>query len=320
MKLINKYGSKDIFKWRTTNVICLYVKIENNVLIHKRINNNCIERAECTLQMIKDTLNKYKINNVEIYINLMDIPINNPYFLQFSSTTNSNINTIPSFSFYGWKDVKLDDFFTIKNNMLNNIVTWDNKVNKIMWSGTTTCNFRKRMNELNKNKLYIYNLSDITNKYYELKDHTQYKYLLDIEGVGYSARFPYLALTGSCIILIENSDPDRDYKLYYDEHFIEDVHYLKIRYNKEDDISSINEKILDKINKNNCKKIGEDCKQIAINVFTKDNILLYMSNILNYYAKYYEKNDVEYNPDLISSFTYLTSSIKKRIINRFKCY
>ena len=98
---INKYSSQDIFNWKNTNVICLYIKIENNILTYKRINNNYIERAESIISMIKDTLNRYKIKNVEIYINLMDMPINNPYFLQFSNTTNCKINTIPNFSFYG---------------------------------------------------------------------------------------------------------------------------------------------------------------------------------------------------------------------------
>jgi hypothetical protein len=347
---INEYSSQDIINWKKTNVICLAIKIENNILSYKRINNNYIERAEAIIEMITDTLKKYKINDVELYITLSDKPINNPYFLHFSRTTNSNINTIPNFSFYEWKDAKLGNFFTIKDDILKNTIDWDNKLNKIMWSGINSHDIRKRMNEFKTNELYEYNLCDLTGKYYDLKDHGNYKYLLDLEGVGYSGRFPYLALTGSCVILIENSDPDRDYKLYYDEHFIEDVHYLKVRYNQEEEISStvkcrcqghplsegglnlanltcsvcalaphgIHNKILDKISKNNCKKIGEDCRQVAINLFNKENILSYMSILLNYYAKYYVNTTELYNPDLIYNFTYLTNNIKKKLLNKFK--
>lgn len=318
MITINKYSSQDILNWQTTSVICLAIKIENNILSYKRINNNYIERAEAIIEMIKDTLSKYDVDNVELYITLSDKPLNNPYFLHFSRTTNCPINTIPNFSFYEWKDAKLGNFFTIKDDILNNKIEWNNKQDKIMWSGINSNDIRKRMNELEKDDSYEYNLCDITGKYYDLKDHGNYKYLLDMEGIGYSGRFPYLALTGSCVILIENSNPDRDYKLYYDEHFIEDVHYLKVRYNQEEEISSIHKKILDKINNNNCKKIGEDCRQVAINLFNKDNILAYMAFTLNYYAKYYVNTSEIYNPNLIYNFTNLTNNVKKRLINKFK--
>jgi len=322
MLTINKYSSQDIYLWKNTNIICLYVKIENNILTYDRINNNYQDRGKSIIQMIKDTLNIYKINNLEIYINLMDMPINNPYFLQFSKTTNCPVNTIPNFSFYEWEDVKLNktnstNFFVIKESILKNNIDWDDKLDKIMWSGSSSHEIRKKFNIYKNHEFYEYNLCDLTKKYYALHDHTKYKYLLDLEGVGYSGRFPYLALTGSCVILIENTDYDRDYKLYYDEYFIEDVHYIKVCYNSNEEISSIHEKILDKIKMNDCKKIGENCKQVAINLFTKDNILLYMSNILNYYAKYYEINEQCYNSDIKYTNKYINDKIKKRLIKRF---
>jgi hypothetical protein len=83
----------------------------------------------------------------------------------------------------------------------------------------------------------------------------------------------------------------------------------------------IHEKILDKINNSNCKKIGEDCRQVAKNVFNKENILAYMASLLNYYAAHYVKTYEIYNPNLIynfTNFTNLTNSVKKRLINKFK--
>ena len=75
-------------------------------------------------------------------------------------------------------------------------------------------------NELKDNELYLYNLIDdygSNHTYIDLKDHTKYKYLLDMEGVGYSGRFPYLTLTGSCIIVLENENKSKDYKLFCDK-------------------------------------------------------------------------------------------------------
>jgi len=320
MFTVDKYSSKDIDSWKKTNVICLHIKINNNILSYTKINNGYEDRAESIIQMINDTLHKYKINDLEIYINLMDKPLNNLYFLHFSRTTICPINTIPNFSFYEWKEVKLKNFFSIKDDILNNQYKWDDKVNKILWSGTDSCNIRIKFNILKTHEMYEYNLINygIPHKYYELKDNTKYKYLLDLEGVGYSGRFPYLALTGSCVILLENSDQNRDYKLYYDKHFIEDVHYIKIKYNEDEDISCINDKILDKINNTNCKQIGEACQQVAINLFTKDNILLYMSELLNYYASHYQNTDEILNPDIIYSFSYITDKLKKILLNKYK--
>jgi hypothetical protein len=275
-------------------------------------------------QMIKDTLNKYPMNDLEILINLTDNPFNNPYFLSFSSTTNANITTIPNFSFYQWDYPKSSNFFEIKDDILTNSIEWDNKENKIMWSGLNSNKIRERFNEFcSSNNLYEFNLieSYINNKkFYKLTDHTKYKYLLDFEGTGYSGRFPYLALSGSCIILIENTDPNRDYKLYYSKYFIEDIHYLKVCYNINDSIEIIHDKIQTKINISDCKKIGLECQKLATSIFTLDNILLSLSNTLKYYSEYYQNLDDILNPDLEYNKKNFNKNNVNKLINfhRFK--
>jgi len=298
------FSKKDISIWKNTNVICLYVKIINNIPSFEIIHTTYNDRAECMKQMIKDTLKNYKITNMEIFINLMDTPINNPYFLSFSSTTSNNkIKPIPNFSFYQWDYPKSSNFFEIKRDILNSYIPWDNKENKIMWSGLNSHPIREQFNTFSKlDKIYEFNLIEnyiLNTRYYKLTDHTKYKYLLDLEGNGYSGRFPYLALTGSCVILLENNDPNRDFKLYYDKEFTEDVHYIKIRYSKEDSIQSIHEKIINKINTSDCKTIGLNCKELATKLFTLDNILLYMSEILNEYGKLYQDSNEIMNPNLV---------------------
>ena len=297
------FSKKDISIWKNTNVICLYVKIQNNIPKFEIIHNTYNDRADCMKQMIYDTLKRYTINNMEIIINLMDMPINNPYFLSFSSTTNNNIQAIPNFSFYQWDYPKSSNFFEIKNDILSSHIPWENKENKIMWSGINSHPIRERFNKFSKlEEIYEFNLIEnyvLNTRYYKLTDHTKYKYLLDLEGNGYSGRFPYLALTGSCVIVLENNDPNRDFKLYYDKEFKEDIHYIKIRYSTEDSIENIHEKIINKINISDCNKIGLNCKELATTVFTLDNILLYMSEILNKYSQLYQDTDEILNPDLI---------------------
>lgn len=317
MYSINKYSSKDISIWSKTNIISLHIKIHNNILSYNNINHNgYFDRGESILELIKETLLHHKINDVEIFVNLMDNPQNNPYFLAFSRTSTCPINTVPNFSFYQWKVANLLNFFDIKKDILNNNVEWDKKIDKIMWSGTNSSDIRDKLNSFKNDNMYEYNISSETNKFYKLTDHSDYKYLLDLEGIGYSGRFPYLALTSSCVIVLQSSDPKKDYKLYYDNDFKEDVHYLRVIYDPNEEISNINQKIFDKIKNSDCKKIGEECQKFAIDYFTKDKILLYWANILNYYASHYEDSDNIYNPNLFYSITYITDRIKKRLIGK----
>ena len=318
-KGVKPYSKKDISIWKSTNLICLHVDIKNNEPTFEIIHNTYNERAESMKQMIIDTLNKYKIKDMEILINLTDNPFNNPYFLAFSSTTNANITTIPNFSFYQWDHPKTSNFFEIKEDILNSNIEWDNKEDKIMWSGLNSNKIRERFNEFClSNTHYEFNLieSYVNNKkFYKLTDHTKYKYLLDFEGTGYSGRFPYLALTGSCVILLENTDPDRDYKLYYSKYFIEDVHYLKVYYTVDDSIESIHDKILNKINISDCKTIGLECQKLATSIFTLDNILLSLSETLKYYSEYYQDLDTILNPDLEYSRKTINKINKNKLIH-----
>jgi len=312
IKNIEKYSSQDISKWKKTNVISLYVKIINNKAIFeniqpsKYISNSFINRINAIKMMINDTLKYYKINDLEILINVMDNPINNLYFLQFSSTTNCKVNTIPNFSFYNWTDAKSNDFYETKESILNNKKLWENKQDLIMWSGINSSIIRNKLNtfiQKTKNNKYLFNLINnykSSHTFIDLKDHCNYKYLLDLEGVGYSGRFPYLALTGSCIIILENEDLSKDYKLYYDNYFIENIHYLKVKYNNDSNAEDINNNIINIISNNDCKKIAEECQSTSIRFFTKENIILYMSEILNYYSSLYVNNNIQLNLNILA--------------------
>ena len=191
-----------------------------------------------------------------------------------------------------------------------------------MWSGINSNVLRKKMDILKTNEKYeynlIYNYASSNHKFYELKDHGNYKYLLDIEGVGYSGRFPYLALTGSCVILLENTDHNRNFKLFYDEYFQENIHYIKVKYDSSTSIEEINEKIIEKIEAHDCKKIAETCQKKATEYFTKETIVSYMASILNYYSNHYVVSNLRLNNTLLSTVQYISDSIKKRLINKYK--
>jgi len=294
---ISKYSHGDILIWKKTNIVSLHVKIKENVAYFTMNSKIYTERCNAIIKMIQDTLLIYKVNDVEIIINVTDIPYNNLFFLHFSKTSNCNINVIPNFSLYNWSDAKSSDFFITKNQILQSNINWNNKENKIMWSGLNSSKIREKMSMIKSSEIeYYYNLIYDYNSvctFIDLKDHSKYKYLLDMEGLGYSGRFPYLALTGSCVIILENNK--NDYKYYYDDLFIENTHYLKIKYNDDDDIIDINNNIINKIKTSNCEEIGKKCQSTAIEVFSKEKILLYFNDILNYYSEYYDSSTIKLN-------------------------
>lgn len=287
---ISKYSHGDMLVWKKTNIVSLHVKIEKNIAYFTMNSKVYTERCNAIIKMIQDTLLIYKVNDVEIIINVTDIPYNNLFFLHFSKTSNCNINVVPNFSLYNWSDAKSSDFFITKSQILKSNIIWNNKENKIMWSGLNSSKIREKMKMIKSSEIeYYYNLIyqyNITHTYVDLKDHSKYKYLLDMEGVGYSGRFPYLALTGSCVIILENNK--NDYKYYYDNLFIENIHYLKVKYNDNDDVTDINNNIINKIKTSNCEEIGKKCQSIAIEIFSKEKILSYFNDILNYYSEYYD--------------------------------
>jgi len=286
---ISKYSHGDILTWKNTNITSLHVKITKNIPTFTINNKTYIDRCNALQKMIKDILLVYKINDVEIFINVTDTPFDNLYFLHFSKTSKCNINVIPNFSFYNWNDAKSSDFFETKKDILKHNILWSDKENKILWSGLNSSKIREKMDTIKSSEIeYYYNLIQDYNSvhtYVDLKDHSKYKYLLDMEGIGYSGRFPYLALTGSCIIILENNN--NDYKYYYDDLFKENIHYLKIHYNDDDNIIDINNKIINKIKLSKCEEIGKKCQSIATEVFSKENVLLYFKEMLVYYSQFY---------------------------------
>lgn len=308
---LSKYSHGDILKWKRTNIISLYVKIEKNVVSFEKLGLNYLDRLESLQKMIRDIVLIYKINDLEIILNVTDNPYNNPFIPHFSKTKQCPINVIPFFSFYRWDAAKSDDYFKTKQQILSNTIEWENKEDIIMWSGTNSSKIRIKMNEVKHLDGYIsetttlhyfYNLIinyDSKHTFVSLKDHAKYKYLLDMEGTGYAARFPYLSLTGSCIIILENMD--NQYRYYYDTIFIENVHYLRVQYHENElsTMSVIHNRIIDKVKMFNCEEIGKNCKTLAIETFTKDKILEYFKDVLSYYSTFYNKENTPYNPDLI---------------------
>jgi glycosyltransferase involved in cell wall biosynthesis len=92
-----------------------------------------------------------------------------------------------------------------------------------------------------------------------------YKYLVDIGGIGFSGRLPYLLFSNRPLLLI-----DRDYVQYFYNDLEPYVHYVPVK----QDLSDFIEKVRwMRNNEDKCKEIALNAQNFAIENFTYEKIL-----------------------------------------------
>lgn len=92
-----------------------------------------------------------------------------------------------------------------------------------------------------------------------------YKYLVDIGGIGFSGRLPYLLFSNRPLLLV-----DRDYVQYFYTDLEPYVHYVPVKQDLSDFIEKV--KWL-RNNEEKCKEIAVNAQKFALERFTYENIL-----------------------------------------------
>ena len=193
---------------------------------------------------------------------------------------------IPDFNFSGWPEVGIFDY----SETCAEIVKASKrkvKYNQLFWAGnTSTHHARKRFVDMTKGDPRVHahdvinwihkpglpRLNPISGVYTSLPDHCNYKYLIDIEGCGYSGRVKHLLHTGRPLFYV---------KRYWQEYFSFDlepfVHYIPV----ENDMSDFYEKLewaFD--NDAECEKIAKNAQEFAINNLKKEDAVDKWTDIL----------------------------------------
>ena len=181
------------------------------------------DRNESTIKLIIDGLksNEELFHNkeLEILINTSDQMHENSF--SYAHPTNK-YKTIPCFNFDGWRQVGINGF----ENTVNQIKIEANKIpksNKVFWSGSIGPHIPPRMvykriadqypNLLSCNSIDFIrdNPEKLTaHNFLSLPEHCNYKYLIDLEGVGYSGRLKFLCFTKRVLFI-----NDRPYKEFW---------------------------------------------------------------------------------------------------------
>jgi hypothetical protein len=142
----------------------------------------------------------------------------------------------PCFNFDRWVEAKIPDF----NQTVQQIRLQGQQppiINKLFWIGANTHKNRMRlahMARLHPNLMDACIMSWNSGIYVSLPDHTKYKYLIDMEGGGYSARIKYL-LHANRLLFIQ----DRKHWDWCTSKLVPWEHYVPVQ----NDLSDLVEKL-----------------------------------------------------------------------------
>jgi hypothetical protein len=260
------------------------LKIENN-FVNFFDHGGYEDRNESTIGLICDAIKEsehlFLGKRLEILFNTSDQT--SPNSIGYANP-NDIKRTVPCFTFDKWEQIGIDGFDLMKNRIIES-ANKDWKINKLFWSGSVGpwIPTRVKFEELAKihSDLLICNRTDLVKEnpkkvtapnFVSLPEHCDYKYLIDLEGIGWSARLKFLCFTKR--VLFVNKRP-------YQEFWMDGLKDFENCIFVERDLSDLVEK-LNYIEKNPklYDEISNNMFEFATKTFTKENINKQIINLL----------------------------------------
>jgi hypothetical protein len=204
---------------------------------------NCYEcRGINTEALIRQSLIKYSINkdlNFFVQTDDRNYPILAGYKLYNTVTDCKNYKqTFPDFFYHSWPEIHVPDYNTLITNLAS--VTLPFETNKIGWIGTLLCQKRIDLYNLSLRVPYleVIPINWIRTQAVQLQAQhylsyadqmKKWKYFIDIEGGGYSARLKVLlSLPRICFIV------DRKYEEWYHQYLIPWETHIPVKHDLSD--------------------------------------------------------------------------------------
>jgi hypothetical protein len=210
---------------------------------------NCYEsRGKSVEKMIRAAISKHNIiKNFDILINTDDEP---RFFgiekkTKHFCTTNDNFSDVfPDFYYESWPEINVDSYSDLTLGLRD--FSTEPETSKVGWIGTLLCEKRRQLFEACK-VLPQYECIDINwvrqnsgrlnaAKYLDYYDQVKrWKYLLDVEGGGWSARLKVLLSTQRIVFIV-----DRKFKDWCFEFLEPWVHFVPIKNDLSDLVENYN--------------------------------------------------------------------------------
>jgi len=197
--------------------------------IHK---NNYESRGLSIERLIRESVDKYNIEkkfNFTVWTG--DVPQGR--LLSFSTARKNYDKTFPCFVYDGWPEVGLLNY----DQTVSSFVDTNPTCNKIGWIGAIVCDVRKKymseyadtyFTEAITNNWNHYKPDELwknTSTFLSYQDQIdRWKYLLDIEGVGWSARTKVLLSSPRIVFIV-----DRPYEEWWYQYLEPWKHYVPVK-------------------------------------------------------------------------------------------
>ena len=326
-KLTNNYTLDNLkYIFHTFDKAIILVDIVDGIIkyIEKKGQES---RNQSIIDILYKTNNYKKLPNCQFLIFTNDFidnleASNFPFVFTLCKNNIYNTTLLPNFNFNHWLEANIEDYQVVYNNFINNQINWNEKEDKIFWSGADTNIIRNKIHkETISDSKYIINLIDRSknnNKYYTIYEHKNYKYLLNMNGYSYGGRLNYLFLTGSCVIILKNEEKHKQWDEFFYKNFIPNEDYIEILYNDNEDVFNVVNRINNAINSNDCEKIAQNCLIKAIKIFQLENIYEYIYNKVTLLSEKntindHLKNNIIYTPSLNHFFKNRLNSVNNNI-------
>ena len=297
------YGIKNnigkiIFNIRKERLLCEKLRLTWFVRSHYSIDDfgGYETRHVSTIRLLTMALTIAKENiknNFSVVINTSDYAEDNtPHFAYAKSEDQTNVILIPDFIMDSWPVCGIDDYTATVNAMVEQSkgkIAYD----KLFWIGNITTH---------KSRVTLCELAQIDNRietiamdwqhnefkvlkkqpsttFISLPEHCRYKYLIDIQGCGYSGRTKILLFSGRPLFLV-----DRQWHEYFYKDIKPYTHYIPVK----KDLSDLIEKLDWADNhQEEALKIAKNAQDYAINNLTRGKAVEYLANVLVEYSNNY---------------------------------
>ncbi len=300
---------KHIF-FRLNDATLLIQIIDGKITFMEKRGNE--SRNQSVIELLHETNNYKKLPDCQFVIFTNDFIedesiYKSPNLLTFCKKKSYETTLFPNFNFNHWLEAKIDKYPIVYDKFLNEQIDWNDKEDKIYWTGSIKTNIvRRKVFESSKSQSN-YNIQSFnaTSEYVPIYEVMKYKYLLNMNGYSYGGRLNYLFLSGSCVIILRNKDVEKDFAEFFYKDFIPNVDYLEIWYDDDESGETIIERVNNAIKEHNCEEIAKNCHVKAKEVFKMENIYEYIHSTLTDIAN---KSLIDHTR-LMDKNTFYTSNI-----------
>ncbi len=248
--------------------------------------HQCETRNSSAFRMIQLADEKYNFPFIHpTIVNTSDRKVGDSHsglrMLSFSTDNDDYTNVCPDFIFNHWTEVQIDDYEDTRKN-LESLGEVEPETNMLGWRGANTNHNRSHLvkHDDKKNFDVEFIVWDRTNperltctNYVSMEDHVRkWRYLIDVEGNGWSARLK-LFFFSKRVVFIQ----DRPHKEWYFPKLIPWVHYVPVKRDMSDLYDNLEQL---KQNPDLEKQIRNNAFEFALNNLTREKALERWKEIL----------------------------------------